>query len=380
MMRTIYRGRVIGSLRSKEMLIWTWIFPLMLASLFYFAFSELDSAEQWSTIPVGIVQDSAYQENIAFSQFIEALSGEGESGLLLVESVDSIEEGKELLRQEKAEAFIFLENGTPKMLTRENGWNSSILKGVLDRYCQTEAAILDLIKENPENLEKISDFVQTEVLTEETSLTSNPPTETLGYYYALLAMVCLYGGFQGMESIYSIQANLSALGARRSLAPVKKFRMVFADLMGGLTVHLLGLLITLVYILGILRIDFGGRLGWVLLTCLVGSMAGISFGSLIGVSARMKETAKTAVVVTVSMVCCFLAGLMVSGINYLVATHIPILSWLNPAARISDAFRALYCYDSLEPYFMDLGVLLALTILFFAGTAFFLRRQRYESI
>ncbi|WP_434309067.1 ABC transporter permease [Hominifimenecus sp. rT4P-3] len=378
MMRTIYRGRVIGSLRSKEMLIWTWIFPLMLASLFYFAFSELDSAEQWSTIPVGIVEDSAYQENIAFSQFIEVLSGE--EGLLLAEGVDSVEEGKELLRQEKAEAILFLEDGTPKMLTRENGWNSSILKGVLDRYCQTEAAILDLIKENPENLEKISDLVQTEVLTEETSLTSNPPTETLGYYYALLAMVCLYGGFQGMESIYSIQANLSALGARRSLAPVKKFQMVFVDLMGGLTVHLLGLLISLAYILGILRVDFGDRLGWVVLTCLVGSMAGISFGSLIGVSTRMKETAKTAVVVAASMVCCFLAGLMVSGINYLVAIHIPILSWLNPAARISDAFRALYCYDSLGPYFVDLGVLLAITVLFFAGTAFFLRRQRYESI
>lgn len=380
MFGSIYRKRVLSSLRSKEMLIWTWIFPILLATLFYFAFSKLDSAEQWSQIPVGIVADSEYQKNQIFSQVIGSLSEEGDSQLLLAEMVDTLEEGKSLLREEKAEAVIYLENGSPKLLAKENSWNASILKGVLDRYCQTEAAIYQLLEQNPGNMELLSEFLSTKVLTKEASLTENPPTDTLGYYFALLAMVCLYGGFQGLESIYSIQANLSPLGARRSLAPVKKFRMVFVDLLGGLTVHMMGMAVAILYILCVLRVNFGDRLGLVLLTCFIGSLTGIAFGSLVGVSARLKEAAKTAVVVAATLTCCFLAGLMVSGINYIIAQKVPVISWINPAARISDALRALYCYDSLTPYLIDMGVLILITVILFAGTAFFLRRQRYESI
>ena len=143
---------------------------------------------------------------------------------------------------------------------------------------------------------------------------------------------------------------------------------------------MMGMAVAIFYILCVLRVNFGDRLGLVLLTCFIGSLTGIAFGSLVGVSARLKEAAKTAVVVAATLTCCFLAGLMVSGINYIIAQKVPVISWINPAARISDAFRALYCYDSIIPYLIDMGVLVLITVILFAGTAFFLRRQRYESI
>ena len=80
------------------------------------------------------------------------------------------------------------------------------------------------------------------------------------------------------------------------------------------------------------------------------------------------------------MVFCFMAGLMISGINYIIAQNIPILAWINPAALISDAFYCLYFYDDLNRYFLDIGVLIIMAVVMLLGTAILLRRQKYESI
>jgi ABC-2 type transport system permease protein len=80
------------------------------------------------------------------------------------------------------------------------------------------------------------------------------------------------------------------------------------------------------------------------------------------------------------MVCCFLSGMMVGGINYVIAEKAPIVSWLNPAARITDAFYCLYYYDTYDKFFLNIGIILAMTVAMFAVTSIFLRRQRYESI
>ena len=48
---------------------------------------------------------------------------------------------------------------------------------------------------------------------------------------------------------------------------------------------------------------------------LVGSIVGVSLGALVGAALRIKVEAKTAILITLSLACCFLAGLMVEGIS-----------------------------------------------------------------
>ena len=75
-----------------------------------------------------------------------------------------------------------------------------------------------------------------------------------------------------------------------------------------------------------------------------------------------------------------MAGLMVSGINYVIEQALPLLAWLNPAARIADAFYCLYYYDTYTRFVLDICVLIGMTVVMFGISIFALRRRTYESI
>ncbi len=379
MFGNIYYKRILVSVRNKGTLIWTWIFPLMMATLFYFAFSGLEDAELLKTIPTGIVASEEYENDSAFQTTLSAVS-DPEEGFLELRSYDTREAAEEALKEGEIEGFLSLENGSPKLFVSKNDLNQTILKSFLDQYVQTKHAVVSLLERGNTDVSQILNLFQTETWTKELALSKNVPSETVNYFFALLAMVCMYGGFQGLDSVSYLQANLSPMGARRTLSPAKRFPMVFFDLLAALTVHMACMLFLLAYLIFILGLDFGAGLLPVIVTCLFGSFLGMSFGSFVTAISRAKEGVKVAIIISVSLACSFGAGMMVSGINYKIAKTLPLLSWLNPAARISDALYCLYYYDGYGQYFLNLGILAAMTLLFSVITAFFLRRQRYESI
>ena len=374
--------RVKCAFRDKEMIFWTLLFPLMLATLFYFCFANLDAADTFSPVKAAVVADGAYERDAGFRAALEEVSKEGENQLLELSSAETREEADALLENGDVDGYLTVENGKPKLTVKSDGLNQTILKSFLDQYLQMSATLNHIMERNPQAVQQgmWDDFMNQQQFTREISLSQAKASRQLPYFYALLAMVCLYGSFQGMTSAFYLQANLSALGARRSVAPRKKLAMISADMLGSLAVHMVTMLILLCYLLLVLRLDFGGQVGYILLTVLVGSLVGISLGALVGAALKIKVEAKTAILITLSLTCCFLAGLMVEGISYLIQETAPVVSWLNPAARISDAFYCLYYYDNHTRYFMDLGVLCAMAAVFGVGAMACLRRRKYESL
>ena len=374
----IYWKRILWFVRNTETIIWTWIFPLMLATLFYAVFTNIDASGQFSRMPVGVVDNGAYRQDAAFRAALESVSGEGDGSLFDLRLLPSQGEADTLLEKGEIDGYILVED-VPVLIVSGSGLRQTITKSFIDRYLQTKGAVEAVILRGGD-FESVSAFLEPVDYTEEISLSQNPPTEKVGYFYALLAMVCLYGGFQGMMTVMGLQANLSPLGARRTMAPVGRFRMVAYDMLGGVTTQYMCLLVIVAYINFVLGVSFGPKLWLVLLTCLAGSLLGVAFGAMISVTSKLKEQAKIAVLITVTMVCCFLSGLMVSGINYTVVQNAPAVAWLNPAARIADAFYCLYYYDTYERFFLNIGIIMAMTTAMLAVTAVFVRRQRYESI
>jgi hypothetical protein len=328
------------------------------------------------------VADQAYRQAAGFQAALEEVSKEGEDRLLQLTRVETREEADRLLEDGRVEGYLTIEDGAPKLTVRDDGLNQTILKSFLDQYLQISATAAHILERNPQAAQQglLTDLMGQQEFTREISLSNAKPSHQLPYFYALIAMVCLYGSFQGLTSAFYLQANLSALGARRSMAPRKKLAMITADMLGSLAVHLLTMLVLLCYLLLVLRLDFGNQIGYLLLTVLVGSIVGVSLGALVGAALRIKVEAKTAILITLSLACCFLAGLMVEGISYAIQQNAPAAAWLNPAARISDAFYCLYYYDNHTRYFMDLGVLCAMAAIFGLGAMACLRRRKYESI
>ena len=153
-------------------------------------------------------------------------------------------------------------------------------------------------------------------------------------------MVCLYGSFQGLTSSFYLQANLSLWEQEDPWRPEKKLAMITADMLGSLAVHLLTMLVLLCYLLLVLRLDFGNQIGYLLLTVLVGSIVGVSLGALVGAALRIKVEAKTAILITLSLACCFLAGLMVEGISYAIQQNAPAAAGLIRRPGFPTRFTA----------------------------------------
>jgi len=374
----IYSKRILSSLRDKDFLIWTWIFPVLLATMFFATFSGLDTVGQLRTIPVGIINDASFRQDSAFRTALESVSGENDGLFDLTMFVDTAE-ANAVLESGEIVGYI-LAGEIPKLVVSADGISQTIIKGFLDRYIQTKSSVEFILSENPGVASDLPALLMPVNYTDEISLSGNPQTNTVNYFYSLLAMVCMYGGFQGLVTVTYLQPNLSALGARRTLSPAVRWRLVSYDLLGGITIHVFFLLTVVAYITFVLGTNFGSQLWAVLLTCIAGSMLGVAFGAMISSVSRLKEQVKIAIMITVTMVCSFLSGLMMGGINYTIAEKAPVIAWINPAARIVDAFYCLYYYDTYERYFLNIGVILGMTIFMFLVTAVFFRRQRYESI
>ncbi|MCL2427482.1 MAG: ABC transporter permease [Oscillospiraceae bacterium] len=373
MFRNIFGKRIIGSIRDRGSLVWTLIFPLVLATLFYIVFSGIDAAGMLNRFPLGVVNDAAFQENVAFRTAIESVSDE--DGLFELILHDSVEEANVALENGEIRGYIIV-GEIPTLIVTMDGIEQTVAKTFLDRYLQMQNSIEHVMMTNPAAL---ANLVPME-FTEEISLSHNPPSGVLNFFYALLAMTAMYGAFQGGTAIIYLQANLSALGARRTVSPAKRWKVIFYDLLAALAIHFTCMMVLLAFMNFVLGIDFGQQIGFVILTCFVGSMLGISFGALLSVTPRLKEGAKISIMLAVTMVCVFLAGLMVGGINYIIAERVPILAWINPAARLVDAFYALYFFDTYERFALNIVIVLGMSIVMFIMTAILTRRQRYESI
>ena len=300
---------------------------------------------------MGVITDTAYEENQMFSQVLEQV-GSGEDAILKVTEYAQRDKADSALEKGDIDGYILIRENTPQLVVKQDGMNQTILKSFLDRYVQTEGNIRAIMEKNPGYALDLEEIMGGDTLTEEISLSSQPYSPVINFYYALIAMVCMYGGMQGLTSITYLQGNLSALGARRMMAPLGRIRVIFYDLLASATVHMMSLLFLLFYITVILRVDFGDRLPLLVLTCLAGTILGVAFGTVVSCLSKLGENMKVGILVSITMVCCFGAGMMVSGMKYIVDQNMPIISWLNPAARISDAFylSLIHISEPTRPY------------------------------
>ena len=73
-----YKYRIKCIVKDKQTMFWTLLFPIILATLFNLAFSNLSSADDFSIVNIAIVKNDGYEKNKEFIDVINSIS-EGES-------------------------------------------------------------------------------------------------------------------------------------------------------------------------------------------------------------------------------------------------------------------------------------------------------------
>jgi len=377
----IFSYRFKCLIRDKQAMFWIFMFPILLATLFKMAIPDVGNLEKFEPINIAVVNNVEYQDSDAFKSTLSSVSDSAsESNLMFNTKITTEEEAKDLLVNNKITGYIFMDNG-PKVIVKESGFSQTILKGFISNYLQVTLQYNNVLEANPAGMQNfLSEIADNKSYIKEVSNTSASPNNSLVYYYALIAMTCLYGGMLGTKEVINIQANQTPQGARVSLAPTNKLKVFSSSILAATVIQVSIILILLVYLKFALNIDFGNQLLYVLLTVVAGSFVGVSFGAMIGSIIKGKESLKLGILISTTMMSSFLSGMMWLDMKYIVTNKFPIMAYINPANVISDAFYALYYYDTYTRFFINIGILFGFSIIFYLITYFTMRRQKYASI
>lgn len=378
----LFKYRLKNLIRSKSMIFWTMVFPLVLATFFSLAFSSLNEHENFNAIHIGIVKDAMYEQHTDFQSVMKEMS-EGDDAMFSVQT-GTKEEVEALLSEGKIEGYVQVEDAASNALNlvvSKSEINQSIIKIFLDQYKQMSSAVGTILVENPAAMEVVFQELGNEgSITKEVAASSAKPNNILSYFYSLIAMTCLYGSFFGLQEVIQVQANLSAHAARVGLSPVHKLKAFLAGISASVLIHYTEVLILIAYLHFGLGIDFGTKTAVVLFTAFIGSIVGISFGAFISALVKGNESMKTGICIAASMFGSFLAGMMFEGMKYTVDSKFPMIAKLNPVGVLTDSFYALYYYDSYDRYLRNLVNLVVFSVVFCGVTYSVIRRQKYASI
>lgn len=368
-------------------------FQLFFGTFFNMAFSNIENSEKLEIIKIAIVDNDDFQNNEIFKETFQTLSDSENEDRLFDTKYITEEEAKQLLQDGEITGYMKLEEEKPKVIVQSSGINETILKQVTEEITQSTEIVKNLaeneIKKEMEagnyriDYEKIYKDILEMTQNQEANI-ENKSRSNLSYtmieFYTLIAMACLYGGILGMVAINQNLANMSHNGKRVSVAPTTKGKVVLSSVLAAYLVQLIGLALLFVYTVFVLKVDYGTNLPFIILLGAVGSLAGLSMGLAIGTLLKTNENVKTGIVISVTMLGCFLSGMMGITMKYIIDKNIPILNKINPASMITDGLYSLYYYNTYERFFLNVISLITFSCILILLASISLRRQKYDSI
>lgn len=376
----LFKYRFLQTIREFSIMFWALGFPIILGTLFYFSFGtsiEAAGETEWDEIKTAVVTEDSSSENAkSFEIFLENMDGE----LLEITRVSSGDEALKLLNEDKVTGIYYVKEA-PSLTVGKNGLDESILTSALDSFNQNSAMVRDVLSEHPDRLPAVlasyGDYRQS--VREETlgGKTLNPNVQ---YFFALIAYACLSGVFLGVRASFDTQANLTALGARRSVTPTHRFKLVIVDMLVLVTIHFADILILNLYVTQILKISLGDDIFSLLVVDLMGSIIGVCMGLAFGSISKMDLGMKMGFSVGLTLFPGFLSGLMFGNMKNIIELHCPLINRINPAAVLSDAFYCLGIYNDMERFRRCILILAFMSILLLFGAFLGVRRDSYDSI
>lgn len=372
------------NIRNRSLLFWMLVFPIILSTLFKFAFSNILKGEEFETITVAIVNNEAYENNINFKTFIEELKKQTveNSQANFLKLIETGEEGAKTLLENDAVTSYILLNPDITLVTKTTGYQQTVLKGILDEYQRTSFNLTTILSQDPTALAKgLLDGIenQNEYVVDITDTKGSQDMSVI-YFYSIIGMVCMYACYLGIYEVKSTQANLSTLACRNSVAPTGKWSKFMAGILSCAVVQTIIFTILYLYMIYVLKIDFGTQFGYVAVTSIIGSLCGLFLGTFIGSVSKAGDGAKTGIAIGIIMLFSVLSGMMGTTVKYLADTYLPFLRYINPVGLITDSLYSLYYYQTHTRLWINLISLSIIGAILLVSSLLLLRRKKYASI
>lgn len=372
-MWTTFKATVRTLLLTPSAVVWTLIFPIVLATVFNFMFEPMRSTGSVEAVDVAVVADDAWEDS-PFSQVVDTLS-EADEPLLAVHPVATEQEARELIAEGSVAGAYIVDaagnegnaeqsgsdeldavdaagpadaagaasgsgtaagssdvstvtssagsTGAPRIILAPAGSgtgsdasydvNRAILESVATSYLQSEALIEELATHDPVALSDpttIENALGLGVSVREVSLTHAQPDSMVRFYYALLGMASIFAAQLAGESVWHLQSTSSAAGARRTVSSTSRMRLLIPTIGACWAVSTTFLAIAFGYICLTAHIDFSGREGLCLVGIAAASLLSCGIGALVGaLPGRMGSDSRRGILMALTCLLSLFAGL-----------------------------------------------------------------------
>lgn len=372
-MWTTFKATVRTLLLTPSAVVWTLIFPIVLATVFNFMFEPMRSTGSVEAVDVAVVAEDAWDDS-PFSQVVDTLS-EADEPLLAVHPVATEQEARELIAEGSVAGAYIVDaagnegnaeqsgsdeldavdaagpadaagaasgsgtaagssdvstvtssagsTGAPRIILAPAGSgtgsdasydvNRAILESVVTSYLQSEALIEELATHDPVALSDpttIENALGLSVSVREVSLTHAQPDSMVRFYYALLGMASIFAAQLAGESVWHLQPTSSAAGARRAVSGTSRMRLLIPTIGACWAVSTTFLAIAFGYICLTAHIDFSGREGLCLVGIAAASLLSCGIGALVGaLPGRMGSDSRRGILTALTCLLSLFAGL-----------------------------------------------------------------------
>lgn len=369
-----YRFKIF--LKNKTMVFWTLIFPVALTTMFYFVFADMQFDTPLEPFKIAVVDNG--NENM--KQLLTQLSDKNSENYLFDLQYTQVEEGRDLLNDQKVSVMVILDD-VPKMESASFDYNATIMKSILNTYQRVYTQITHIAQDNPQAMADlvIEDLLKSNVEIHTLNSEGSEKNMNMTYFYTALGLICMYGAIWGCVVSNDLQANQTKRAARVNIAPVSKRKLLLVDYILAYILIVVETMILFCYMKFILKVEFGEQIGLVIGICLVGILAMLSFGILVGTT-KMDWQSKIGLLSGGTVCLNFFAGMMGNGMPYMISQAAPFMKYINPADLISRGFSMIYYYEDLSPVYLNMAILMGMAILFTLLSYSRMRRESYASI
>ena len=377
-------------LRNKALIFWTFAFPIILGLFFNLAFQNIEKNEQLQVIDIAIINSNDYNNDKIVKESLNELT-KGKNKLFNIK-VTNEKTSKDLLNNNEITGYLTFKEDQVNITVKNSGVEETVMKQVLEQI-QSNSKIVNktIEKEISNNIATKKEINYEQIyqnaislLNENNIKINNISNKNLSYtmieYYTLIAMACLYGAMLSMFIINYQLPNMNSTGKRISASPINKSKQLISSLLATYIVQIIGLLLLFLFTIFILKVDYGKNLLYVIITSLCGAFAGLSFGVTTSTLFKTNENAKTGIIIAITMLFCFLSGMMGITMKYIIDKNIPLLNMINPANMITDALYSLYYYSTFDRFYQDIFSLLIFSCIMILISIKGLRRQKYDNI
>lgn len=132
---------------NKMLIFWTFAFPIIMATFFNLAFSNIENSEKLDIINIAIIDNDEFKENEPLKESFKTLSDKENEDRLFETKYVNEEEAKEMLEKDEIAGYLKIEEGKSKITVKSNGINETILKYVTEEIEQTAKITGEIVEE-----------------------------------------------------------------------------------------------------------------------------------------------------------------------------------------------------------------------------------------